>query len=434
MARSDSLESMPTPTAGQTRPWLPLFIAVCLVAINMRMTISGVGPLLDEIAADQGVSPTVLGLLASVPLLAWAAVSPLAHGLAARIGLDPAVSWSIVVLMIATAWRSVPGTPVNLWLGTALIGAALAVTNVLMPAAIKRDFGGRVPLVMGVYSALIGLSGALGAGIVGPVAHFEREDGSALGWHWALLATGITIPVALIAWAWTTRRSSASGAAANTVADAAAAGAPDRPAAPAGPAQEERGAGRRVWRDPVAWQIALYMGAQSWCFYIYATWLAPIDLSRGTDGVTASLNMMFFHSCGIVGSLVSPLISRGAMRRLLPLIVPLVSLVGVGGVVFAPGALPLWLILCGLSSGAGLSIALTFIAQRSAGAATAGAVSGMSQSFGYLIAGAGPILFGWLHGVSGAWALPLLAVLTGVLLQFGAGIALLRERLVFTRP
>lgn len=434
MARSDSLESMPTPTAGQTRPWLPLFIAVCLVAINMRMTISGVGPLLDEIAADQGVSPTVLGLLASVPLLAWAAVSPLAHGLAARIGLDPAVSWSLVVLMIATAWRSVPGTPVNLWLGTALIGAALAVTNVLMPAAIKRDFGGRVPLVMGVYSALIGLSGALGAGIVGPVAHFEREDGSALGWHWALLATGVTIPVALIAWAWTTRRSSASGAAENTAVDAAAAGVPDRPAAPAAPAQEERGAGRRVWRDPVAWQIALYMGAQSWCFYIYATWLAPIDLSRGTDGVTASLNMMFFHSCGIVGSLVSPLISRGAMRRLLPLIVPLVSLVGVVGVVFAPGALPLWLILCGLSSGAGLSIALTFIAQRSAGAATAGAVSGMSQSFGYFIAGAGPILFGWLHGISGAWALPLLAVLTGVLLQFGAGIALLRERLVFTRP
>lgn len=422
---------MPTQTAGQTRPWLPLFIAVCLVAINMRMTISGVGPLLDEIAADQGVSPTALGLLASVPLLAWAVVSPLAHGLAARIGLDSAVSWSLVVLMTATAWRSVPGTPANLWLGTALIGATLAVTNVLMPAAIKRDFGRRVPLVMGAYSALIGLSGALGAGIVGPVAHFEREEGSALGWQWALLATGITIPIALIAWAWTTRQSSTRGAIAGV--DTAATGAPDRPTASARSAQAERGTGRRVWRDPVAWQIALYMGAQSWCFYIYATWLAPIDLWRGADGVAASLNMMFFHSCGIVGSLVSPLISRGAMRRLLPLIVPLLSLVGAGGVVFVPVALSLWLFLCGLSSGAGLSISLTFIAQRSPSAAAAGAVSGMSQSFGYLIAGAGPILFGWLHGASGTWALPLLAVLTGALLQLGSGIALLRERLVFTR-
>jgi CP family cyanate transporter-like MFS transporter len=101
-----------------------LFVAVCLVAINMRMTITGVGPLLEDIAADQGVSPASLGLLASIPLLAWAVVSPLAQGLAARIGLNPAVGWSLVVLTIGTVWRSLPGSLSNLWLGTALVGAA----------------------------------------------------------------------------------------------------------------------------------------------------------------------------------------------------------------------------------------------------------------------------------------------------------------------
>ncbi|MFC7766305.1 hypothetical protein [Leucobacter soli] len=54
------------------------------------------------------------------------------------------ISWSLVVLAAGTVWRSVPGSPLNLWLGTALIGFGLAIGNVLMPAVIKRDFGERI--------------------------------------------------------------------------------------------------------------------------------------------------------------------------------------------------------------------------------------------------------------------------------------------------
>lgn len=416
-----------------SQSWLPLFIAVCLVAVNMRMTISGLGPLLDDIAADEGVSPAVLGLLASLPLLTWAAVSPLAHSLAARIGLDAAVSWSLVLLLAATGWRSFPGTPLNLWLGTALIGAALAITNVLLPASIKRDFGTRIPLVMGVYSALIGVSGALGAAMVAPIAHHAIPDGEPLGWRWALLATGATVPVALLAWVWATRRKSARAESVNGTSALQRSAEEISGEKSDAHSPDARNLGGRVWRDPVAWQIAFYMGSQSWCFYIYATWFAPIEISRGTDPVIAGLGVTLFHSFGILGSLISPLISRGAMRRLLPMLVPTISLIGASGMIFLPGMLPLWLVLCGLASGAGLSIALTFIAQRSSSSSIAGAVSGMAQSIGYLIAAAGPVLFGLLHDLSGAWGLPLIAVFIGASLQFGAGFVLLRERMVFSR-
>ncbi len=73
------------------------------------------------------------------------------------------------------------------------------------------------------------------------------------------------------------------------------------------------------------------------------------------------------------------------------------------------------------------------MAQRASDTATAGALSGMSQSFGYLIAGLGPILFGWLYELSGSWGVSLIALLIGIALQLGAGIALLRERMVFSR-
>lgn len=376
----------------------------------MRMTIAGVGPLLEDIARDEGTNPATLGLLASIPLLAWALVSPFAQSLAARIGLDAAVSYSLAALIAATLLRSLPGTPVNLWLGTALVGVSLAIVNVLMPASIKRDFGNRVPLVMGIYSALIGASGALGAAIVAPVAQAHVTSGDPLGWRWAMLATGATLPLALLAWVLATRRTR-------------------RPALRAGARQGLLGVSRRVWRDPVAWWIAVYMGSQSGVFYIHAMWLSPIGVSRGADLVEAGVHVTFFHTFGMLGSLLAPLLMRGAMRRLLPVLIPAVAIVGAIGIVFALGLLPVWLATVGLTSGASLSVSLTFIAQRSATTEIAGAVSGMSQSLGYLIAGAGPILFGWLFGLSGAWVLPLVVLLIGGSLQLMAGLALFRERM-----
>lgn len=387
-----------------------MFIAVCLVTLNLRMTITGVGPLLDEIAADQGVSPAALGALASVPLLAWAAVSPLAQGLAARIGINAAVGWSLVVLMLATVWRSVPGSPINLWLGTALLGAALAIGNVLLPAAIKRDFGRRVPLVMGVYSALLAVSAAVGAGMVAPIAHFQTQAGATLGWHWALLATGVTAPFALGCWLWATTRLRA-----------------PRDTQSASPTYVAPRLGRRVWRDPVAWCIAVYMGSQSWVFYTYATWFAPIELSRGVDPVVAGANVMFFHICGMIGSLAAPFIVRGALAGVIPVAAPLTSAIGAVGFVFAPNLL--WLAICGISGGITLFVSLNYIAQRSKNAQTASAVSGMAQSFGYLIAGFGPILFGWLYGMSAEWGLPLVVVFLGAAAQVLAALALWRERM-----
>ncbi|MBO1900423.1 MFS transporter [Leucobacter weissii] len=409
-----------------------LFCAVCLVAINLRMTITGVGPLLDQIAVDQGVSPAALGALGSVPLLAWALVSPLTHGLNARFGLSRAMSWSLVVLAIGTIWRSLPGGPAHLWIGTALIGVGLAITNVLMPAAIKRFFPERVPLVTGAYTAVLGAAGAAAAGAVVPLSQLPTDDG-ALGWRAALLMTGAFLPLALVVWILATsdhgippRRAALERERSE---DPLA-----RPATPIpSPLRGAASAGRRMWGDPLAWLVSLYMGAQSSVFYMLSTWLPAYEVAQGRSAVVAGVDLMVFQLVGIAGSLLIPLLGRSGLRRWLPAILPMVGIVAWIGMLLAPVAMPAWVVIGGLAGGGSFTMSLTLMAVRARSEEHASALSGMAQTLGYSIAALGPIAFGWTHDLSGGWTLPFALLWVAACAQLIIGLFVGRPRFVLDR-
>ena len=101
--------------------------AVLVVATNLRPAITAVGPVLELIGSDTGLDASGLGLLGAVPLLAFAAVSPLVHLLTRRVGAERAVFYALLVLIFGTVLRSLPGWAGNLWLGTAILGSAIAV-------------------------------------------------------------------------------------------------------------------------------------------------------------------------------------------------------------------------------------------------------------------------------------------------------------------
>jgi CP family cyanate transporter-like MFS transporter len=387
-----------------------LFVAVCLIAANMRATITGLGPLLEQIESDTGLSTAALGALASVPLVAWALVSPLAHTASERFGLTRTVTWALAGLTAGTLLRSIPGTTANLWLGTALIGASLAVANVLMPAVIKRDFTDRVPAVMAVYTALLGGVGAIASGIVVPISHLPTPQGEA-GWRVALLATGALLPVAIALWALALRR----------------VGAPPH----IRPAQAAPRTG--IWADAVAWQVAAYMGLQAAAFYMLLTWLAPLSISEGRSEVASGFVVMLFQILTIAGSLLVPILLRGRLERWVPGLIPALAIVGAVGLVLAPDTIALWAVLVGLSSGASLGMSLTLIASRARDPRAASALSGMAQSVGYLIAAAGPVAFGALHSATGAWSAPLLLLAAVCLAQAAVGVAVGRPRFVLER-
>lgn len=387
-------------------------IALCLVAVLMRPAVTAVGPVIDRIADGTGIPLALLGSLSTIVLITWAVVSPFAHGFGRRLGLSGAVLAAVGLLAVGAVIRSLPGSSVWLWAGTVIIGIALAIGNVLLPAVIKRDFPLRVPMMMGVYSAILGGAGAVASGLAVPLAQMTGDDVGA-GWRLSLLLTGAAVaPIALLMW-WLAGRHEM------------------RAMRTAGPAQASR---LGIWRDPVAWQVAGYMGVQSTTFYVLVTWIATMSLDTGRSDALAGIDVMVYQIFSLVGSLTTALLMRGRGARLTPAALPMLGAIGIAGLMLRPDAIGLWVVPLGIFSGLSLGVSLTLMAERARDHSASSALSGMSQAVGYAIAAIGPALFGAVHALTGEWTIALMIALVAMGLQALIGIFVARPRYVLSRP
>src|SRR5689334_17099870 len=77
-----------------------LITGVILLALNLRACITGVGPLIGTIRAETGLSGTLVGLLTTLPVIAFGVVSPLAPRLARRWGIESVLLASLLGLAV----------------------------------------------------------------------------------------------------------------------------------------------------------------------------------------------------------------------------------------------------------------------------------------------------------------------------------------------
>lgn len=405
-------EPTTTPESGRRASIVLLLAAIVVIGINMRVTITGVGPLLEQMSASTGTSVALLSSLTSVPVVLWAILSSFAHTLSRRFGMNRVVLCALVLLAAGTAIRSLPGPELSLWLGTALVGTALAVANVLLPAVVKRSFGRHVALVTSMYTALFAGCGAIASGVVVPISYAAEPGGGDIGWRVALVAVAATLPVAIVLWILHMTRF--------------------------GPDRGHRLAkgvtrGPSVWGDPVAWLVGCYMGVQAIMFYVMITWLAPFARTLGHTEVAAGYEVMLFQMVGVVGSVVLPFAMRGRLERWVPAMLPVFSIIGVTGLLVAPEGILVWISLTGLCSGGSIACALTLMATRARDHHTASALSGMGQSVGYVIAAAAPVTFGALHTATQGWTASLVFLLISAAAQLVVGLLVGRDRYVFDR-
>lgn len=150
------------------RPAL-LIARLLLIATNLRAPITGVAPVLEALQSALALSPAQAGLLTTLPLLAFGIISPFAAMFAREYGLEPSLFGALLLIGAGVLVRSI-GPVWTLYLGTAIIGAGIAVGNVLLPSLVKRDCPAKVPTVMGVCSIAIGGAAALASASAAPAA------------------------------------------------------------------------------------------------------------------------------------------------------------------------------------------------------------------------------------------------------------------------
>lgn len=290
----------------------PIILGIVLIAMIMRSPLTSVGPLIGSIRESLGLSNATAGLLTTLPLLAFALLSPFAPLLARRFGVERTLLYALVLLMVGIAIRSLAATA-SLFAGTALIGLAIAVCNVLIPSLVKRNFAHQVGLMTGVYSVSMNLSGAIASGVSIPVA---RDLG--FGWNGALAIWGVLVLLAALFWLPQARASRGSAIAATS-------GVLKR---------------RSLWRSPLAWMVTIFMGMQSLLFYVLVAWLPEMMTSRGLSEDSAGWMLSLFQTAALPVAFIVPIVAgRMKNQRLLVIIMTILLFVSLGGLYFGGNAL-----------------------------------------------------------------------------------------------
>ncbi|HZH86002.1 MAG TPA: MFS transporter [Brumimicrobium sp.] len=374
-----------------------LLVGILFVAINLRPALSSIGPLIDMIRLDLGLSETLLGLLTTLPLIAFGVVSTITPLFTKRFGIGNTLLGAMTLLTVGILVRSLEGV-FPLYLGTVLLGIAIAFGNVLIPALIKRNFPHKAGIVTSLYSGIMSLGAAVAAGLSFPLANEFN-----LGWRGSLSIWAVFAVLAFIIWIPNVKRINRTP-----------------------PRRSFAAAMKKLSGSILVWRLALYMGFQSMAFYVILAWLPEILIDRGFDPTYAGWMLSLSQATGIVGAILIPVWagSRKDQRLVIVLLILIEIIAFIGLMIPGLGLVELWVGLIGMVLGGTFGLALLLIVLRSKDAETAAELSGIVQSIGYLIAATGPFIAGLIYDLTEVWnyVLALLIVVSFIKLFMGVGV------------
>lgn len=372
--------------------WTAL-LAVLMTAMVMRGPVTCVGPVAQEIVKAFEISYSEYGFLTAVPIASFGLFSFFAIALSQRTGLKSAVSTALVILTMGTVSR-VFNDWYLLLAGTVAVGAGIALLNVIVPVICKAWFSNKTPLVMGIYTGVIGLSGAVGGLTAVSAFDFAGSVAGTMG-LWAVLSV-----FALILWFTTARN--------------------DPPKHYR--SQHSESGFVTLLKSPTAVAIVFVMGLQSLLIYTVAAWLPSYLTSvEGVAHHAAGFWLFFYLISGLPASVLTPwFLKRVGNEFLAEVILSLAYLLGIAGWLIDPVLLIPSCIAAGASQGSMLSVAFLLMAKKSADTNQMLKLSALSQGVGYIFAGLGPLAFGVILQACGMQWLPSMFMVAFVVVLWAA--------------
>jgi len=357
-------------------------VAVVAVALNLRIALAVVGPLIEDIRADTGMSSAVAGLLGTIPFVCMSVFAFAGAPLLRRLGLRRLISIALLLIVAGAAVRSAAAAPLVLLAGTLPVGIGIALAGFAVPVAIKQHFSGQSDAMSGVYLAALALGSAGASLAAAPLAEW-------FGWSIALGVLAVAFGLLGLA-AW-------SAGEIDERRVPSPAGAPLLP---------------RLTRTSLV--LALIFGCQSFCYGALLTWLAAVYQDRGFSLHASAMLTALLMAMIAPAVLVMPRLSGGRDPR--PWMAGCAAILAGGtlALAIAPEAAPaLWVTMIASGSGALFLLTITVPLTLHDTAADVGDMMAWILGLGFLITALGPLVTGAVRDLAGGFA-PAMVVLAAV--------------------
>ncbi len=357
---------------------------IILIGVSLRTPFTVLPIILGNISQGLEVEVSSLGVLTSLPLLMFTLFSPFSTRLAQKIGLEHLFTYSLFFLTIGSLIRLI-NLPL-LYLGTLMVGASVAVINVLLPSLIQANQPKKIGFLTTLYITSMGIATALASYLAVPITQ-------ASSWKGLILLLTLLCLATFLVWLPNHRY--------------------NHRLAP----QTKQKSQIKVMRNKQVWAIIIFSGFQSLIFYTVMTWLPTMSIHAGLSSHEAGLLTSILSLISIPFSMTIPSLTTSLSTRNRQLMLTLVSLAGVVGIsmLFFPiNNFIYWLaihLLIGTATSALFPYLMVNFSLKTSAPEKTAQLSGLSQTGGYILAAFGPTLFGYSFDLFHSWVPSVAALL-----------------------
>ncbi len=357
---------------------------IILIGVSLRTPFTVLPIILGNISQGLEVEVSSLGVLTSLPLLMFTLFSPFSTRLAQKIGLEHLFTYSLFFLTIGSLIRLI-NLPL-LYLGTLMVGASVAVINVLLPSLIQANQPKKISFLTTLYVTSMGIATALASYLAVPITQ-------ASSWKGLILLLTLLCLATFLVWLPNHRY--------------------NHRLAP----QTKQKSQIKVMRNKQVWAIIIFSGFQSLIFYTVMTWLPTMSIHAGLSSHEAGLLTSILSLISIPFSMTIPSLTTSLSTRNRQLMLTLVSLAGVVGIsmLFFPiNNFIYWLaihLLIGTATSALFPYLMVNFSLKTSAPEKTAQLSGLSQTGGYILAAFGPTLFGYSFDLFHSWVPSVAALL-----------------------
>ena len=349
---------------------------IILIGVSLRTPFTVLPIILGDISQGLGVEVSSLGVLTSLPLLMFTLFSLFSTRLAQKIGLEHLFTYSLFFLTIGSLIRLI-NLPL-LYLGTLMVGASIAVINVLLPSLIQANQPKKIGFLTTLYVTSMGIATALASYLAVPITQ-------ASSWKGLIILLTLLCLATFLVWLPNHRY--------------------NHRLAP----QTKQKSQTKVMHNKQVWAVIVFAGFQSLLFYTAMTWLPTMAIHAGLSSHEAGLLTSIFSLISIPFSMTIPSLTTSLSTRNRQLMLTLVSLAGVVGIsmlFFPVGNFFYWLVshlLIGTATSALFPYLMVNFSLKTSAPEKTAQLSGLSQTGGYILAAFGPTLFGYSFDLFHSW-------------------------------